>query len=75
MVEFLVKEMGFRVFANLQAAAKNKTMAEWMSVAHPMRDIGSTYDSDDNSYVPVVLEKSFDGLFFLDTTTRARPIR
>jgi erythromycin esterase len=62
-------------FVDLQSAAKNKTMAAWMSVAHPMRGIGSTYNGKDNSYVAVVLKESFDGLFFIDSTTRARPIR
>jgi erythromycin esterase len=62
-------------FVDLQSAAKSKTIASWMSVAHPMRAIGSTYDGMDKSYVPIVLKDSFDGLFFIDSTTRAHPLR
>jgi erythromycin esterase len=62
-------------FVDLRLAAEDKTISQWISVAHPMRAIGSTYDGTNENYRPVVLKESFDGLFFIDRTTRARPIR
>ena len=61
-------------FVDLRSAAKNKAIADWMSEAHTMRAIGATYDTkNENALVPIVLKQSFDGLFFIDATTRARP--
>lgn len=61
-------------FVDLRSTAKSKAISDWMSETHVMRAIGSTYDTkNENALVPVVLKQSFDGLFFIDTTTRARP--
>lgn len=61
-------------FVDLRSVAKNKAIADWMSEAHPMRAIGATYDpKNENALIPIVLRQSFDGLFFIDATTRARP--
>jgi erythromycin esterase len=61
-------------FVDLRSEAKNKAMADWMSEAHQMRAVGATYDTkNENALVPIVLKQSFDGLFFIDATTRARP--
>jgi len=62
-------------YVDLRSAAKNKTIADWITIAHPMRSIGSTFDAKDENrlVVTTVLKQSFDGLFFIDTTTRARP--
>ena len=61
-------------FIDLRSAAKDKAIADWMAVAHPMRAIGATFaPKDENRLIPTVLKQSFDGLFFIDTTTRAHP--
>ena len=61
-------------FVDLRSAAKSKAIADWISEAHPMRAIGATYDTkNENALIPIVLKQSFDGLFFIDTTTRAHP--
>jgi erythromycin esterase-like protein len=41
-----------------------------------MRSIGSLFDlswEGRNDFAPLVVEKEFDGLFFIKETTRARP--
>ena len=40
-----------------------------------MRSVGSVYGpgNEVQYYAPVMLKQSFDGLFFIDTTSRARP--
>jgi erythromycin esterase len=62
------------ILVDLRSAANKTTVSEWTAVAHPMRAIGATYDTrNENKLNPTVLKQSFDGLFFIDTTTRARP--
>ena len=74
-VDWYLAETNTRIgFVDLRLAGQDKAIDEWMSVPHPMRAIGSTYDDQNENYVPVVLKGSFDGLFFIDRTTRARPI-
>lgn len=53
----------------------NPELNEWLAAVQPMRSIGSGYtpDFEQNYFVPTILGKEFDGLFFIDTTTRARP--
>jgi erythromycin esterase len=71
---YLAETKAKTIFVDLRSAANDKTVAEWMAVAHPMRAIGATYDvKNENKLLPTVLQQSFDGLFFIDTTTRARP--
>jgi len=62
-------------FIDLRAAAKNQAIADWIGAAHPMRAFGAVFDpKDEKRYVvSTVLKQGFDGLFFVDTTTRARP--
>jgi erythromycin esterase len=61
-------------FIDLRSASNYKPIADWIAVAHPMRATGATFDAkDETRLTPTKLEHSFDGLFFIDTTTRARP--
>ena len=48
---------------------------EWLAAPHLMRTIGSGYtpDAEGNFFQSLRLGREFDGLFFIDTTTRARP--
>ena len=72
---FLAQTEAKTGFVDLRSASKNKPIAEWIAVAHSMRAIGATFNAKDEnrSSVPTTLKQSFDGLFFIDTTTRARP--
>jgi erythromycin esterase len=72
---FLAQTEAKTGFVDLRSASKNKPIADWIAVAHPMRAIGATFNPKDEnrSLVPATLKQSFDGLFFIDTTTRARP--
>lgn len=47
----------------------------WLDAPHPLRSVGSMYAPSPESswFAPVTLGTDFDGLFFIDTTTRARP--
>lgn len=66
MLEFLVREMGFRV-------RKSAELGEWLDAPHPMRSVGSMYGAgfEQSSFSPITIGKEFDGLFFIDTTSRA----
>jgi Erythromycin esterase homolog len=71
---FLAQTQTTTGFVDLRSASRNKTIADWIAAAHPMRAIGATFDAkDENKLLPTMLKQSFDGLFFIDTTTRARP--
>ncbi len=54
---------------------KPAEISEWLAASHPMRVIGGIYDPsfEGTSFQPVIISKDYDGLFFIDTTTRARP--
>lgn len=47
----------------------------WLALPQPMRSIGSTYSPDDEPYYfnKMVIRKQYDGLLFIENTTRARP--
>ena len=63
------------MFVDLKAASLNAIAREWVEKEMPMRSIGSQFSSgaDDQFFGPVTPGKSFDGFFFIDKTTRARP--
>ncbi len=48
---------------------------EWLNTPRPMRSIGSGFGpgGDERPGSATTISKDFDGLFFIDTTTRARP--
>jgi erythromycin esterase len=61
---------------DFRTAAKNTVISEWLAAPREMRTIGSVFDpnSDERNYFgPLVVDKEFDGLFFIKETTRARP--
>jgi erythromycin esterase len=47
----------------------------WLVTSHPMRLIGSYYNAEmeKNYFMPTKLAQEFDGILFIDQTTRARP--
>jgi erythromycin esterase len=40
-----------------------------------MREIGAVFAGEEQMSHPVVLSDLYDGVFFVDETTRARPVR
>jgi len=60
---------------DFRLSPKNVVVNEWLYNVHPMRYIGGSYAAhqEGNKFNPTVVGKEFDGLFFIDTTKRARP--
>lgn len=60
---------------DLRHAPKSGPVADWLSTEHAMRSIGSGYATSkaDQFLAPTAVRKTYDGLFFIDKTTRARP--
>jgi erythromycin esterase-like protein len=50
-------------------------LGEWLAAPRPMRGVGSMYGPgyEGISFGHVTLGTDFDGLFFIDAATRARP--
>jgi erythromycin esterase len=60
---------------DFRAGEKIADVNEWLVSPHPMRSVGSVFsiNFERQSFVPTTISKDYDGLFFIDTTTRARP--
>jgi erythromycin esterase len=61
---------------NFREAPKTGTVADWLKAPLPMRFIGAGFmkDAPATMYMtPVILRDHFDGLVFVEKTTRARP--
>jgi erythromycin esterase len=60
---------------DFRTAAKNQISSEWLANPHPTRSIGAYFDnnSDRTSYYKGTPSQEFDGMVFINTTTRARP--
>jgi erythromycin esterase len=68
---------GIPLFAvDLRAAPKAGPIAEWLRSKHPTRQIGLGFREDlpaNSNMVEQVVTERYDGLFFVDKTTAARP--
>ena len=60
---------------DFRLSAKNADVNEWLYKEYPMRYIGGSFAAhqEGKRFNPTVVGKDFDGLFFIDTTKRARP--
>jgi erythromycin esterase len=75
-IEWYEAQTGMKSFiVDFRAARQTAESTEWLDTPRPFRSIGSTYvpSFEATPYPPKTLDKEFDGLFFVDTTTRARP--
>lgn len=75
-IDWHLSQTGFKIFfADLRTPIKDAGIARWLDNPHPMRSIGSSFTvGGDQKFVePTILKRSFDGIFFINTTTRARP--
>lgn len=62
-------------FVDFESAVGDSTVREWLAQERPLHNIGSIYaDDPEDNYVPVALGNAFDGLMFVDETTRAMPL-
>jgi erythromycin esterase len=73
-VEWYLNRTGIRNFIiDFRNTAKNKALDEWLTKPKRMRSIGLGFFGATNSFLRVNLQQTFDGLVFIETTTRARP--
>jgi erythromycin esterase len=76
-VDWYLAQVGMKgLVVDFRDAGKNKDAGEWLDSSHPMRSIGSTYypgSPEQSIFGQTVVGKEFDGIFFIDSTTRARP--
>lgn len=75
-IDWYLAQTGPKNFiVDFRSPSKNADMNEWLTTPQGMRSIGSVYatGSEENFFYPVTLSQRYDGLLFIDTTTRARP--
>jgi erythromycin esterase len=75
-VDWHLAETGIKSFiVDFRSTPTNADIKRWLTTPHPMRSIGSIYTpvSDPNFFYPTTIGKEYDGLLFINTTTRARP--
>lgn len=74
--DWYLTQTGLKTFiVDFRPAPTNVDIRGWLAVPHPMRGVGSIYSPADEPYFfgPALIGKQYDGLLFIDTTTRARP--
>lgn len=76
-VDWYLAQTGLKSFVvDFRGPRKNGEFSEWLTGEHRMRSIGAIYYPnlpELNVFGLTVLGKEFDGLFFIDAATRARP--
>ena len=74
--DWVLAQAGVKNFiVDFRSTPKNADVNVWLTAPHLMRSLGSTFDAafEVGSFLPYTLSKHYDGLLFIDTTTRARP--
>lgn len=63
-------------FLDFRTATADPRLADWLDGEHRLHSVGATYDPErPEEYVEsCVLSEAFDGLWYADETTRARPL-
>jgi len=73
-VEWYLNRAGIRNFIiDFRNTAKSEVIEQWLSNPRRMRSIGLGFVNDRSTYQRINLQQTFDGLAFIETTTRARP--
>lgn len=75
-VDWCLSQTGLKNFiVDFRQSQKDADLNAWLTTPLPMRSIGSVYSprSEENFFYPVTISQRFDGLLFINTTTRARP--
>jgi erythromycin esterase len=75
-LDWYLAQTGLKSFIiDFRSAPKNADGTEWLTTTHPMRSVGSVYapSAENSTFSATTLSRDFDGLFFIETATRARP--
>jgi erythromycin esterase len=75
-IDWCLAQTGLKSFiVDFRSDHRNAELVEWLATPHPMRSIGAIYypGIERSSFSPTTIGDEFDGLFFIDATTRARP--
>ena len=75
-VDWYLAQTGVKSFVvDFRSARKSAELATWATSPHPMRSIGAVYSpaTEQTTFGQTSVSKDYDGLFFIDATTRARP--
>ena len=73
-VEWSLNRTGLKNFIiDFRNTAKTEAIEQWLTTPRRMRSIGLGFISDTKSFQRVNLQQTFDGLAFIETSTRAHP--
>ena len=75
-IDWYLAQTGVKSFIiDFRSVSKDAHGAEWLASAHSMRSVGSVYgpSAENSTFSATNLKRDFDGLFFIETATRARP--
>jgi erythromycin esterase len=75
-IDWCLAQTGLKSFiVDFRSEHRSGELVEWLATPHPMRSIGAIYypGVERSSFSPSTVGDDFDGLFFIDATTRARP--
>lgn len=75
-VDWFLARTGPKAFmVDFRTTPQNADVRTWLTTPYLMRSVGSIYrpGAEQNFFHPVTIGDRFDGLLFIDTTTRARP--
>lgn len=73
-VEWYLSRTGIRNFiVDLRSTSKPEAVDSWLSLPRAMRSIGLGFSRFENVFLRVNLKQTYDGLVFIETSTRARP--
>ena len=73
-IEWYLNRTGIKNFiVDLRNTPKTEPIEQWLTSTHRMRSIGLGFYGDRESFLRLNVQQTFDGLAFIETTTRARP--
>jgi erythromycin esterase len=73
-VEWTLNRAGIKNFiVDLRNTTKSEAIDQWLASPRPMRSIGLGFSRFENVFSRVNLKQTYDGLVFIETSTRARP--
>ena len=73
-VEWYLNRAGIKNFIlDLRNTSKPEAVEQWLTTPHPMRSIGLGFSHSSDDFERVNLKQTYDGLVFIESTTRARP--
>jgi erythromycin esterase len=75
-IDWCLAQTGLKSFiVDFRSGHRTPELTEWLATPHLMRSVGSMYAPswEQGSFAPTTIGKEFDGLFFIEATTRARP--